>query len=108
MVYLDLEQRTHRLLVPILVCLVKMLAGCAGDEPNLEARVGARGPILVSADSVLLEESEVFYLGNPFSLLVDPDDGSFVISDFFAGPRGSLRPGRRPSHIVRTTGRRSG
>ena len=38
---------------------------------------------MVSVDSVLLEETGRFYIGNPFSLVPDTTDGSFLVSDFF-------------------------
>ncbi|MDE0130970.1 MAG: hypothetical protein OXQ32_01740 [bacterium] len=41
------------------------------------------GPTLLPADSVLLDEADRFYIGNPFSLVPDTTDGSFLISDFF-------------------------
>ncbi|MYC86686.1 MAG: hypothetical protein F4X22_00455 [Gemmatimonadales bacterium] len=41
------------------------------------------GPAVTVVDSVLLDENDRFYLGNPFSLVVDTADSSFLISDFF-------------------------
>lgn len=75
-----------------------VLAGCgAGDREG-----GHAGPTLVAVDSVLLAEADTLYLGNPYALALDPYDGSFYISDFFADR--VLRFGR-DGQLVRTYGR---
>ena len=56
--------------------------GCGSDPGAVGDRVPA-GPSVTIVDSVLLDENDRFYLGNPFSLVVDTADGSFFISDFF-------------------------
>ncbi|MDE0073468.1 MAG: hypothetical protein OXR82_10265 [Gammaproteobacteria bacterium] len=56
--------------------------GCGSDPGAVGDRVPA-GPAVTIVDSVLLDENDRFYLGNPFSLMVDTADGSFFISDFF-------------------------
>ena len=56
--------------------------GCGSDPGAVGDRVPA-GPAVTIVDSVLLDENDRFYLGNPFSLVVDTADGSFFISDFF-------------------------
>ena len=53
-------------------------------------------------DSVLLEASDRIHLGNPFSLVVDTLDGSFLVSDFFEDQ--VLRFGR-DGRVVQTYGR---
>ena len=80
------------------------------NEPDVaEGRV-AVGPTVISVDSVLLDEKDRFYLGNPFSIVVDTTDGSFLISDFFesrilhydrnGGLRGTYgRPGSGPGEF---------
>jgi hypothetical protein len=85
-----------RRLVPLASALA--LAGCGGRERNGEQA----GPILVAVDSVLLAEADTLYLGNPYALAVDPYDGSFYVSDFFADR--VLRFGRG-GRLVRTYGR---
>lgn len=56
--------------------------GC-GSEPDPSVDRATAGPAVTVVDSVLLDENDRFYLGNPFSLVVDTADGSFLISDFF-------------------------
>ncbi|MDE2865456.1 MAG: hypothetical protein OXR05_10310 [Gemmatimonadota bacterium] len=56
--------------------------GC-GSEPDASVDRATAGPAVTVVDSVLLDENDRFYLGNPFSLVVDTADGSFLISDFF-------------------------
>jgi hypothetical protein len=78
--------------------LALVLTACgAGDREG-----GHAGPTLVAVDSVLLAEADTLYLGNPYALAVDPYDGSFYISDFFADR--VLRFGRG-GQMVRTYGR---
>ena len=59
-----------------------LCAGCTAD-PGRRPNTGEGGPSVVPVDSVLLEETGRFYIGNPFSLVPDTTDGSFLISDFF-------------------------
>ena len=59
-----------------------LCAGCTAD-PGGRPTTEASGPSVVPVDSVLLEETGRFYIGNPFSLVPDTTDGSFLISDFF-------------------------
>ena len=59
-----------------------LCAGCTA-EPGGRASREATGPSVVPVDSILLEETGRFYIGNPFSLVPDTTDGSFLISDFF-------------------------
>ncbi len=56
--------------------------GC-GNEPGAGIDRSGAGPVVTVVDSVLLDENDRFYLGNPFSVVVDTTDGSFLISDFF-------------------------
>ena len=59
-----------------------LCAGCATDPVGRPTKEES-GPSVVPVDSVLLEETGRYYLGNPFSLVPDTMDGSFLISDFF-------------------------
>jgi len=56
--------------------------GCR-NEPGASIGRAAAGPAVTVVDSVLLDENDQIYLGNPFSVVVDTADGSFLISDFF-------------------------
>ena len=84
--------------------------GCA-PEPDGGDGHALAGPAIVPIDDVLLEETGGFYLGNPFSLVPDTADGSFLISDFFEdrilrfGRDGRLlqtygRPGEGPGEFL--------
>ena len=53
-------------------------------------------------DSVRLEATDRFYLGNPYSLVVDTLDGTFLVSDFFEDR--VLRFGR-DGRVMQTYGR---
>jgi hypothetical protein len=86
------------------------IAGCESDAGGRSSAGGA-GPALIAVDSVLLAEADTLYLGNPFSLAIDPWDGSFYVSDFFANRvfrfsrDGSLmrsygRPGSGPGEFM--------
>ena len=60
-----------------------LLCGACARELEPSRRAWLAGPDVLPVDSVLLAESDGIYLGNPFSLLPDTSDGSFLISDFF-------------------------
>jgi len=60
-----------------------LLCVSCSTESGGSARRSATGPGLLPTDSVLLDETDRFYIGNPFSLVPDTTDGSFLISDFF-------------------------
>lgn len=96
----------------VLVLLALVLPGCAerAEGPGSHTR----GPVAVAVDSVRLDEADTLYLGNPYALAVDPQDGSFYVSDFFADRvfrfrrDGSLartygRPGRGPGEFLTPT-----
>lgn len=70
-------------IVSALLAAVALLGGCGPDAARGASAKGA-GPALVAVDSILLAEADTLYLGNPFSLGVDPYDGSFYVSDFYA------------------------
>ena len=87
-----------------------LCAGCTAD-PGGRPTTEASGPSVVPVDSVVLEETGRFYIGNPFSLVPDTTDGSFLISDFLEnrilrfGRDGRLqqtygRPGEGPGEFV--------
>ena len=44
---------------------------------------GCAGQSVLPVDSVRLEATDRFYLGNPYSWVVDTLDGTFLVSDFF-------------------------
>ena len=96
-----LRRATLSLAAGILLC-----TGCTADSGGHAARDvlrgDVRGPLAVPVDSVLLEETGRFYIGNPFSLVPDTTDGSFLISDFFEDR--ILRFGR-DGRLLRTYGR---
>jgi hypothetical protein len=96
----------------ILGLLTVLLPGCG--ERGGDARADVRGPVAVAVDSVRLDEADTLYLGNPYALAVDPRDGSFYVSDFFADHvfrfrrDGTLartygRPGRGPGEFLTPT-----
>ena len=61
-----------------------LIHGC-GPEPGERAFADAAGPALVPIDSILLREADSLYIGNPYTPVVDPFDGSFYIPDIFSG-----------------------
>ena len=61
------------------------VVGCTDSVPEAGERGDAAGPAVVPIADILLEETYEAYLGNPWSLVVDTADGSFLISDFFQG-----------------------
>ncbi|MYC91425.1 MAG: hypothetical protein F4X15_08150 [Gemmatimonadetes bacterium] len=70
-----MNDRRHVLATPILLGLLVAFAnGAAAQNP---------GPDLILRDSVVLEETEEHYIGNPLALFVAPD-GSLLVSDGFA------------------------
>ncbi len=66
--------------------------GCSEGVPNGDGAAAyqgntplvGRGPLIEVLDSLLLEETE-YYLGEPYSLSVDPADRSFLIADGYSG-----------------------
>jgi len=60
------------------------------------------GPRLVALDSILLPEAGSLYVGNPYTPVVDPFDGSFYVPDLFSGR--VLRFGR-DGRLIRAYGR---
>src|SRR5690606_5578775 len=94
-----------------LLCLGLALfhAGC-GATPDAVPDGDAAGPGLLPLDSVLLAEPDTFYVGRPTSLVVDPFDGAFYVTDPFSrriyrfardgSPvRSYGRPGRGPGEF---------
>ncbi len=84
-------------------------AGC-GATPDAVPDGDAAGPGLLPLDSVLLAEPDTFYVGRPTSLVVDPFDGAFYVTDPFSrriyrfardgSPvRSYGRPGRGPGEF---------
>ncbi len=82
--------RSCRVGAALLAALV-LVSGCGSESGEL-ATSDAAGPTLIPIDSILLEEADTLYIGNPHTPVVDPFDGSFHISDIFS--RRVLRFGR--------------
>ncbi len=61
-----------------------LVPGC-GSEPGESVTTETAGPTLIPVDSVLLAEADTLYIGNPYTPVVDPFDGSFYIPDMFSG-----------------------
>lgn len=61
------------------------LGGCGDSVPEAAVRGDAAGPTVVPVGDILLEETYQSYLGNPYTLVVDTADGSFLVSDYFQG-----------------------
>ena len=68
-----------------LVGALAFLAGCGDSAPEGGEREDAAGPVVVPVGEILIEETYEAYLGNPYTLVVDTSDGSFLISDRFQG-----------------------
>ena len=84
----------------IAVCCAALASACGG-RPDVVANP-PEGPLVLPVDSIRLGTSASVYLGNPFSLVVDTLDGSFLVSDFFEDR--VLRFGR-DGRVVQTYGR---
>ncbi|MDE2796384.1 MAG: hypothetical protein OXL34_16325 [Gemmatimonadota bacterium] len=61
------------------------LGGCGDSASETGERGVAAGPAVVPVREILLEETYEAYLGNPYTLVVDTADGSFLVSDNFQG-----------------------
>ena len=61
-----------------------LIPGC-GSESGEPVTADAAGPTLTPVDSILLPEADTLYIGNPYTPVVDPFDGSFYIPDIFSG-----------------------
>lgn len=94
------DDRVRRLALVLLAVSI-LLVGCGRGDGGA-GREAHPGPTPVALDSVRLAEADSLYLGNPYALAVDPYDGSFYVSDFFADR--VLRFARDGS-LVRTYGR---
>ncbi|MXW16032.1 MAG: hypothetical protein F4139_10375 [Gemmatimonadetes bacterium] len=70
-------------------------------NPEVDNRRDVAGPLVVQVGNILLEEDQ-YYLGRPWSLVVDTADGSFLISDAFEGQ--IIRFGRDGSVVQRYGG----
>ena len=82
-------------------CCAVFVIGCGGGSDVVVDGL-PEGPLVLPVDSIRLEASDRVYLGNPFSLVVDTLDGSFLVSDFFEDR--VFRFGRDGS-VVQTYGR---
>ena len=61
-----------------------LIPGC-GSESGEPVTADAAGPTLTAVDSILLPEADTLYIGNPYTPVIDPFDGSFYIPDIFSG-----------------------
>ena len=61
-----------------------LIPGC-GSESGEPVTADTAGPTLTPVDSILLPEADTLYIGNPYTLVVDPFDGSVYIPDIFSG-----------------------
>ncbi len=57
--------------------------GC-GPREDQDREGGPVGAMLIPVDSVLLPEVDTAYVGRPRGIVVDPEDGSFYITDLFS------------------------
>ena len=82
-------------------CCAALASGCGGGSDVIVGNPSV-GPLVLPVDSIPLEASDRVYLGNPFNLVVDTLDGSFLVSDFFEDR--VLRFGR-DGRVVQSYGR---
>lgn len=75
--------------------------GCAGGSDVAVGNAPA-GASVLPVDSVRLEATDRFYLGNPLTLVVDTLDGTFLVSDFFED---RVIRFARDGHVVQAYGR---
>jgi len=61
-----------------------LIPGC-GSESGEPLTEDTAGPTLTPVDSILLVEADTLYIGNPYTPVIDPFDGSFYIPDIFSG-----------------------
>ena len=61
-----------------------LILGCS-PAPGERVTTDAAGPALIPIDSILLLEPDTLYIGNPYTPVIDPLDGSFHIPDIFSG-----------------------
>ena len=79
---------------------VLVIEACASERES--AGSGGAGPVLIPLDSVLLVEADTLYIGNPFTPVVDPFDGTIYVPDLFSNR--VMRFGRDGS-LIRVYGR---
>lgn len=63
---------------------MSLIPGC-GSESGEPVIADTAGPTLTPVDSILLAEADTLYIGNPYTPVIDPFDGSFYIPDIFSG-----------------------
>ncbi len=79
-----------------------LIHGCGPEPGERVFSADAAGPALVPIDSILLREADSLYIGNPYTPVVDPFDGSFYIPDIFSG---KLLRFRRDGNLMLVYGR---
>jgi len=75
--------RLRRSRIALLAGLI-FIPSC-NSEPGERVTADAAGPTLLPLDSILLLEADTLYIGNPYTPVVDPFDGSIYIPDLFSG-----------------------
>lgn len=75
--------RSRRVRVALFAGMI-LIPGCS-PESGERVTAGAAGPALIPIDSILLLEPDTLYIGNPYTPVIDPLDGSFHIPDIFSG-----------------------
>ena len=85
--------------IGLFAVLLLTLIACARD---FKARGERQGPALVPLDSIRLVEADTLYIGNPYTPVVDPYDGTIYVPDIY-----SQRVYRfaRDGSLIRTYGR---
>ena len=79
-----------------------ILAVFAGSTLSPPVAAQDLGPTLILEDSIVLQESEDHYIGQPGEMILGPQ-GSFVVIDFFSANATRFDAAGRP---IRTFGRR--
>ncbi len=92
---------THLRTAVVNALTLAVLAGPALARP---AAAQDLGPTLILMDSVVLQEDETHYIGQPLEMLLGPD-GSFVVTDMFASSATRFDRAGRP---IRRFGRSGG
>jgi hypothetical protein len=67
---------------PLGACLLLVVGACAPDGGR--GRGERSGPSLVPVDSIRLAEADTLYIGNPYTPVIDPYDGTIYVPDLFS------------------------
>jgi hypothetical protein len=87
------------------VVALGLLLGACRDQarPEISLNGATGGPALTPVSRLVLQESDTLFLSSPGDFAVEPADGSFYVTDQFAG---RLLQIERTGRIVRTFGRK--